>query len=260
MDCGNFRRSSDKCSSTRPGLWWVFRVSGQPLRCLLTLVITLGDRQFLALRLFSLSKSANIPFMHWLLHVLYFLLLLMTDIVGLVLAAFTLPGLWLILAGAAMYAALTKGEYLGLDTLILLLVLTVSAEIAELVLGSAGAKKAGASRWGMLGGLAGGILGGLFLTALIPIPILGTVIGICLGSFAGAFIIELGLGQAISQSALIGYGAAKGKFSGILSKLVIGLLMFIITFCMALPVHLFSKAPVTVPAVSPKAPTTSGGF
>jgi uncharacterized protein YqgC (DUF456 family) len=196
--------------------------------------------------------------MHWLLHVLYFLLLLMTDIVGLVLAAFTLPGLWLILAGAAMYAALTKGEYLGLDTLILLLVLTVGAEIAELVLGSAGAKKAGASRWGMLGGLAGGILGGLFLTALIPIPILGTVIGICLGSFVGAFTIEMGLGQPLSQSALIGYGAARGKFSGILSKLLIGLLMFIITFCMALPVH-FRKAPVTTPPVSASAPATSGG-
>ena len=196
--------------------------------------------------------------MHWLLHVLFFLLLMLTDVVGLVLTAFTLPGLWLMLAGAAIYAWLTNGIYLGKQTLIVLLALTVIAEIADLVLGSAGAKRAGASRWGMLGALIGGALGGVFFTALIPIPVLGTVIGICLGSFVGAFGIELGLGQSLAQSMQIGLGAAKGKFTGIAGKLGIGIAIFIITFCMAFPLNIFSKAPVSA-AIAPAASGPVGG-
>jgi len=193
--------------------------------------------------------------MHWVLYWLYFLLLLVTDICGLVLAAFTLPGLWLMLAGAAIYAWLTHGEYLGVHTLITLLILAGSAEIAEIFLSGAGAKKAGASKWGMLGGLAGGIVGGICLSWLIPV--IGTIVGICLGSFAGAFTIEMALGQPLSQSALIGYGAAKGRFSGILSKIAFGLVMLVITFCTAMPFHLFKPAgssavpAITVPSTTP---------
>lgn len=165
----------------------------------------------------------------------YYLLLLATDAVGLVLAAFTLPGLWLMLAAAAFYAYLTHGYYVGYKTLIVLLILTAGSEIAELFLGGAGAKKAGASKWGILGGLLGAILGGIFLTGFIPVPILGTVIGICLGSFAGAFTIEVLLGQPVLQSMRIGYGAAKGRFFGIAGKVTIGLVIFLITLWTALP-------------------------
>jgi hypothetical protein len=168
---------------------------------------------------------------------LYYLLLLATDAAGLVLAAFTLPGLWLMLAAAAGYAYLTAGHYLGYKTLIALLVLTAGSEVAELFLGGAGAKKAGASKWGILGGLLGAILGGIFLTGFIPIPILGTVIGICLGSFAGAFIVELLLGRPVLHSMRIGYGAAKGRLFGIAGKVTIGILMFLITLWTALPLH-----------------------
>jgi len=198
--------------------------------------------------------------MHWLFW-LYFLLLLVTDVCGLVLAAFTLPGLWLMLAGAGIYAWLTHGEFVGYKTLIVLLILAVGAEIAEIFVSGAGAKKAGASRWGMFGGLVGGIIGGIFLTGLIPIPILGTVIGICLGSFIGAFGIEMVVGKPLTQSAAIGYGAARGRFTGILYKIGIGIAMFLITLCMAPPFH-FSKSKAVpagpAPAVTkPFAPSTT---
>jgi uncharacterized protein YqgC (DUF456 family) len=189
----------------------------------------------------------------------YYLLLLGTDVVGRVLAAFTLPGLWLMLAAAAGYAFLTGGHYLGEKSLIVLLILALGAEIAEFVLGGAGAKKAGASKWGIVGGILGGILGGLFLTALIPIPVLGTIIGICLGSFAGAFGIELIMGQPVAQSVRIGYGAAKGRFLGIVNKVAIGLLMFLITFWVALPIGGGGSAtqaasPSTMPTSAPANP------
>ncbi len=185
---------------------------------------------------------------------IYYLLLLITDIVGLVLAAFTLPGLWLMLAAAAFYAYLTSGNFVGVKTLIALLVLAGTAEIAELFLGGAGAKKAGGSKWGILGGLIGAILGGIFLTPFIPIPVLGTIIGICLGSFVGAFAIEFALGRPVVQSLRIGYGAAKGRLFGIAGKVTIGIIMFTITIWAALPL---GGAPHPIPTTLPTTlPTT----
>jgi len=166
---------------------------------------------------------------------LYFLLLLATDICGFVLAAITLPGLWLMLAGAAIYAWLTHGHFLGRDSLIALLILALGAEIAEIFLGGAGAKKAGGSGWGIAGGMIGAIVGGIVLSGLVPI--LGTIIGICLGSFAGAAGVELIMGQPISQSAKIGLGAAKGRVTGMVAKISAGLLMFLLTLIAAFPVN-----------------------
>ncbi len=175
--------------------------------------------------------------------VLYFLLLLVTDLCGLVLAAFTLPGLWLMLGGAAVYAWLTDGRYLGKESLIALLLLSLLGEIVELYLGGAGAKKAGATGWGVTGGFVGGVVGGICLTGLIPIPVLGTIIGICLGCFIGAFVAEMATGQQLSQSARIGFGAATGKLTGIAGKVVIGLVMLALTFVSAFPIHGTKPAP-----------------
>jgi uncharacterized protein YqgC (DUF456 family) len=190
---------------------------------------------------------------------LYFTLLLGIDLIGLILAAFTLPGLWLMLGAAAIYAWITHGYYLSFQTLIALLILAVTAEIMELVFGGAGAKKAGASGWGIAGGLLGAIIGGIFLTPLIPIPILGTIIGICLGSFAGAFAVELFLGQPITQSLKIGFGAAKGRLTGIIGKIAIGVVMFLLTIVAGFPIHgprattakaKLTNQPATYPAVT----------
>src|SRR5205814_1067853 len=140
-----------------------------------------------------------------------------------------------------------------------LLVLATGAEIAEFVFGGAGAKKAGASKWGIIGGLIGAIVGGIFLTGVIPIfAPLSTIIGICLGSFGGAFGTELVLGRPIMQSVNIGYGAAKGRLVGIAGKVAIGVLMFLITLWTALPIHgsRHAAGPAAPPAVTSASTTT----
>jgi uncharacterized protein YqgC (DUF456 family) len=190
--------------------------------------------------------------------VLFYLLLLVTDLCGIVLAAFTLPGLWLMVAGAAIYAWLTGGHFIGWHSLIALLLLALIGEIVEVFLGGAGAKKAGASGWGIAGGLIGGIVGGICLTSLIPIPILGTVIGICLGCFAGAFAVELLMGQTLSQSVKIGFGAATGKLTGIIGKVLIGLLMFGITMIAGCPHHVAQTPAVIAPSATAPTTTTAG--
>ena len=170
----------------------------------------------------------------------YFFLLMLTDLCGLVLAAFTLPGLWLMLGAAAFYAYLSRGAYLGYRTLIALLILAGVAEVAEIFVTGAGAKQAGASKWGILGGFVGAILGGIFLTGVIPyIPLLSTVIGICLGTFLGAFGIEFAMGRPTSQSMRIGFGAAKGRLMGLFGKGTVGIVMLLITLWVGLPIHIF---------------------
>jgi uncharacterized protein YqgC (DUF456 family) len=187
----------------------------------------------------------------------YLVLLIVVDLCGLVLCAFTLPGTWLMLIGAAVYAAMTRGHYLGWKTLLALFVLALTAEVGEFVLGGAGAKKAGASKWGIFGALVGAVLGGIFLQGLVPIPILGAVVGICLGSFAGAFAVELFLGRPVWQSVRIGFGAAKGRFMGIVGKVTIGFTMFVLSVYFALPLPSRWRPPPRPTTVPTTRPTTA---
>jgi uncharacterized protein len=167
---------------------------------------------------------------------LYYILLLVMVLAGLALVIFTLPGLWLITAAAAGYAILTRHrDLMGPGTLIALFVIALVAELLEIALTGAAAKKAGGGRGAMIGGVVGGLAGGIFLTFLIPIPILGTIFGICLGSFVGAGGFELVAGGEASHSLKVGVGAAKGRFMGIVSKLAFGVVMAGVVVWMGFP-------------------------
>ena len=186
----------------------------------------------------------------------YYFLLLVTDVVGLALTVYTLPGLWVMLGGTAIYAALTHGRYLGMWPLLTLLGLALLAEIGEFFFGGAGAKKAGGSTWGVVGAIGGAILGGIFLSAFVPIfaPV-STVVGICLGAGAGAATVEFLLGKPVLQSLRIGLGAAKGRLVGILGKLAIGVAMFVLTVVTAFPVNCGKTPPSGTSG--PAVPTTT---
>lgn len=192
---------------------------------------------------------------------IYYLLLVAVDLLGLVLAAFTLPGLWLMLGAAAVYALLTRGQFLGWRVLLILLVVAAVSEIGEIYLGGAGAKNAGASKWGIVGGFVGAIVGGIFLT-FVPVPILNHVVGICLGTFLGAFVLELVLGQTLGSSLRIGVGAAQGRLFGIVGKLAAGFAMIVLTAIAAFPHHVRAapaRPPLAAPLVLPSHPAPSAG-
>jgi len=169
--------------------------------------------------------------MHW----AYYISLLILMLVGLWVVIVGLPGLWIMVAAVILYAALTGWQYVGLWTIVILIVIGILAEIVETVAGGAGAKREGASKRGILGAIVGGILGGLFLTFLIPIPIVGTIVGACVGSLLGAMVTEIAIPTELEHSLRIGVGAAKGRLLGILSKLVFGLVILAISMWMALP-------------------------
>src|SRR5438132_5182282 len=120
---------------------------------------------------------------------LWFVVLLLACIAGLVISVFQLPGTWLILLAAIGFA--WHGDFKRVDwrMLALLAGLAVLAELIELLPSMMMARRAGASRRASWAALAGGFLG-MFLFSL-PLPVIGTVAGGIIGCFAGALAAEL---------------------------------------------------------------------
>jgi len=166
---------------------------------------------------------------------LWYLLLIVCQFCGLFLTLLGLPGVWIMVAALAAYAWVTTfNHYVGWPSLITLLVLAVLAEVLEFFAGSAGAKKAGASRRGMIGAIVGAMIGGFLFT--IPVPVLGTIFGVCFGAFVGAALVEMGVVGDPGHAGRVGWGAAKGRFFGIMIKLAFGLVMLLVTLFAAFPV------------------------
>ena len=187
---------------------------------------------------------------------IYFFLLLAMLVVGLGLIIVNLPGLWLMATGAGLYALVTKGQYIGWGKLAVVLGLCLFAELLELLARAGGAKQAGGSKRSMLLATVGGVAGGLLLS--LPVPILGTIAGVCIGAFAGGMLGQMTVNDSkkgsLGNSALVGYGAAKGTLVGMVLKLCVGVVLLLFTAVVALP---FSKSTANVPPVmTTTTPTT----
>jgi hypothetical protein len=182
------------------------------------------------------AKRAVDVYLGWAMVWAWYLLLLAVQCVGLFFTMLGLPGLWLMVIGVAGYAWWTGWDvYVGWPGLVAVTGLAVLAELIEFLSSSSGAKKAGASRRGMIGGIVGAIVGGIFFTGLVPIPILGTILGVCIGAFAGAAVVEMGVRGDAGHAGRVGWGAAKGSFFGIMYKLMVGVVILVVTACVAIP-------------------------
>jgi uncharacterized protein YqgC (DUF456 family) len=167
----------------------------------------------------------------------YYSILLLMLVGGLVLNVVTLPGNWLVLLSAVLYGWATRWEFLAWGWLISLLVLAIVGELLELLAAGSAATKAGGSRLGAVGALVGALVGGIFLTGMIPIPILGTLVGILAGTFLGSAFVEVIIGKDVTQSLVIGGHAAKGRLYGTVLKVTIGVVMSVLLAFAAMPFH-----------------------
>ncbi|HEY7119267.1 MAG TPA: DUF456 domain-containing protein [Tepidisphaeraceae bacterium] len=165
---------------------------------------------------------------------LWYLLLLVTQCFGLMFTLLGLPGLWVMAAAMVGYAWVTGlNRFVGWPGIVTVVALAVIAEILEFIAGSAGAKKAGGSRRAMIGAMVGALVGGFLFT--IPVPILGTIFGVCAGAFVGAAIVEMGVVGDPAHAGRVGMGAARGRLVGILLKAVFGIAIFLFTIFAAFP-------------------------
>jgi uncharacterized protein len=177
-----------------------------------------------------------------------YLLLLTAMVISLFLTILQLPGLWLILAFCAGYAWATGGAYIGVWTLVILLALAAVGEVLETLAAAAGAKKAGATKTGMLLAIVGAFVGGVVFTVL-TVPVLGTLIGVCVGAFFGGFAGDVLRGRRQDQAVRSGIGAAIGRVFGTIIKVSFGVAMLLVASFMAIPAD-----PLTGQAVPPGPP------
>ena len=100
-----------------------------------------------------------------------------------------LPGSLLIWLGAYAWANANGFHAFGWPTLVVLGILMVITWVTDGLLTILITRKAGGSRWAIVGEIIGGVLGGLLLTA--PFPIVGTILGGIAGSIIGILVVEL---------------------------------------------------------------------
>lgn len=115
-----------------------------------------------------------------------------------------LPGVPLVFVGALIYAWSTGFEVITIGNLIFFGVLAAISSAVDYIGGVLTAKKYGASKYGLIGGVLGGILG----LAVLSIP------GLILGQLAGVIIGELYFGKQMKESFTSGFAMFIGYILG----------------------------------------------
>ncbi len=131
------------------------------------------------------------------------------------------PGNFILLALTFLAAWLGGFHALSWLALIIMAALVILAEVVEALLGSAMAKRYGASWWGVGGAFLGGIAGVIIGSALLPV--IGTLLGAFLGAAAGAVLLEGWHMRRIDGEALrAGWGALLGRLMAAMFKVSVG--------------------------------------
>lgn len=141
---------------------------------------------------------------------------------------FMLPGNWLMVVSTCLFAW-WKWES-GVFSWPLLAVVTAMALIGELIeffAGAGGAKKAGAGWMGAGAAIVGAALGAIAGTAVIPVPLFGTLLGVCFGAGLLTWSAERTAGRPKEHSVRSGVGAGTGVLVGIVGKFIIGCLIWL---------------------------------
>ncbi len=141
------------------------------------------------------------------------LLIMLGGLAGIVLPI--IPSTPLIWAGVLIYAVCDGFESVSWLLILIFSALTILSVILDYFGGVIGAKKYGATRWGLIGSVIGGI-GGFFM---------GGIIGLIFGPFFGAVLFELIFGKDLRSSLKSGMGTLVGFLGGAIAKLVIGVII-----------------------------------
>ena len=99
--------------------------------------------------------------------------------------------------------------------ILIMAVLMVIVTILDYIIPAAGAKKYGASKWGIWGAILGMVLGLLFFPPL----------GIIVGAFLGAVVVELMIGKGGKDALRAGWGTLLGTLLGTVLKTTVSFIM-----------------------------------
>jgi uncharacterized protein len=164
--------------------------------------------------------------MDMVLHILGILVLGLVCLVALASLMFGLPGTFLIVVAALVYASVTGFAAVHWATIAWLLLLALLGEGIEFVAGAAGAAGDRPSRRVTLsvlaGGFAGGIVGAPFLFGV------GSLLGALLGAFVSAVLAVASEGGDAGSALATGWAAMRGRLLGFVLKTAIAVVMLVV--------------------------------
>lgn len=179
--------------------------------------------------------TMEVDWVYW-AYYLWALLLVAGCAVAWLLNLVALPGNWIVLGGAALFAWLLPengGRGVTWTAVAVLFGLAILGEVIEFAAGAAGAAKQGASRRAIALSMVGAILGSIAGLAIgAPVLIIGSFImallGGAVGAFAGAYLGETWKGRGEPERTAAGRGAFFGRIWGTVGKLAVGAVMLAI--------------------------------
>ncbi len=131
-----------------------------------------------------------------------------------------LPGVPLVFAGSLIYAWSTNFQVITIGNLIFFAILTAIASAVDYISGLITAKKYGASKYGLIGGVLGGVLG----LVIFSIP------GLIIGQLAGVILGELYFGKRMEESFTSGFAMFVGYILGSTVKIFFAGLIVIVFY------------------------------
>ncbi len=141
------------------------------------------------------------------------LLIMLGGLAGIVLPV--IPSTPLIWTGVLIYVVCDRFESISWSIVLIFGVLTILSVVLDYFGGVIGAKKYGATRWGLIGSVIGGIAG-FFM---------GGIVGLVFGPFFGAVLFELIFGKDLRGAFKSGVGTLVGFLGGVIVKLVISVVI-----------------------------------
>lgn len=143
---------------------------------------------------------------------------------GAFLSCLSISGTWLVLAATGLLAFVRQEPFPGMWTILVFLFLCIGVEILELAAGWIGVSKRGGSRLAGIMAVVGGFTG-MGLGTLIPIPFIGSLVGMLAGSFVFAYAVEKERLKNSDDAANVAWGTIISRIIILLTKVCVTLAM-----------------------------------
>ena len=143
-------------------------------------------------------------------------------LLGLILSAVGISGTWLVVFAAALSVYLADSGFPTWGVVIAMAVVAAVVEVVEWTAGHWGVKRRGGSGWAGVAAMVGGLMGAL-LGLFIPVPLIGSFIGMLAGSFGLAYWVELRRLRDSAPAAHIATGAVLACIAVVLLKITVTL-------------------------------------
>ncbi len=141
---------------------------------------------------------------------------------GVILSCVSLSGTWLVAGATILIALVREDPFPGFWTVAIFLAIAGLTEAFEFFAGAWGVTSRGGSKSAGVAAVMGGVFG-IFVGALIPIPPLGSLIGMLAGSFTLAYVVERWHMKKMGDAANVAFGAVLARLAMILVKTLVTL-------------------------------------